>query len=55
MRMEALTRLGRLDEALAEGVKQRARAERNGERLFDLRLAQAEMAAREAKRASELH
>ncbi len=52
LRMEALTRLGRIGEALAEGARQRARAEHNGERLFDLRLAEAEAAAREAKRAS---
>jgi class 3 adenylate cyclase len=54
LRMEALTRLGRVDEALVEGARQRARAELNGEQLFARRLAEAEAAAREAKRASGL-
>ncbi len=36
--MEALTALGRIDEALAEGARQAARSARNGERLFERQL-----------------
>ena len=35
LRMEALTALGRIDEALAESARQAARSARNGERLFE--------------------
>ena len=50
IRMEALTALGRIDEALAEGARQAARSARNGERLFERDLAAAEDAARAARR-----
>jgi len=46
LRMEALARLGRRDEALAEGARQTERAARNGERLFEGHIARANMLAR---------
>jgi class 3 adenylate cyclase len=46
LRMDALSRLGRCDEALEESARQTARAEQNGERLFMRRLAEAEARAR---------
>jgi tetratricopeptide (TPR) repeat protein len=46
LRMEALARLGRRDEALAEGARQTERAARNGERLFEGHIARAHTLAR---------
>ena len=46
LRMEALARLGRRDEALAEGARQTERAARNGERLFEGHIARAQALAR---------
>ena len=50
IRMKALIALGRIDEALAEGAKQAARSAQNGERLFERQLAEADAAARAARR-----
>ncbi len=49
LRMEALTALGRIDEALAEGARQAARSARNGERLFERQLDAANASALAAR------